>query len=162
MGSDWAFRVHLALGGDREILAKLMRLDAKVRGRIVRGAFRDSLRPLLSAAKAEAPTRKGKRGKRVKRGRLKSAIVLRKSTWAKGKRGLVGFEVSIGKKHRAFEGGPFYGSFVETGGKRGRGRGSRVKAQPFLRGPFRRLRRSIEADAMRRILWEIEPYLKGG
>lgn len=161
MASDLAFRVYLAVGGDREVIRKLNSLEAKVRNRILRGTLRDALKPLHSASKAEAPTRKGRRGKRLKSGNLKKAIVLRKSTWAKGRRGLVGFEVSIGRKHRSFDGGPFYGSFVETGGRRGRGRGGRVKAEPYLRRPFRRMRGAIKADAMRRILWDIDPYLKG-
>lgn len=96
----------LRIEGADEILRALKEVEPKFAKKAVRKAMRVGLKPMLTAARSNAP---------VKTGRIKKAIRIKA---AKRKRNRVGVRIAIGDQN--FVGKGFYGAFQEFGWKTGR------------------------------------------
>ena len=129
--------------GIPEIDRKMRRLPAVVGRKVLSKAFRESMKPILSAAKEAAPV--------GATGQLKAAIRLRVGKVKRGS-GQVKMVVLIGKGW--FKGDQYYGSFVELGTER-------IKARLFMTSVYERMKESAKADAIARVRAGIDEAIKG-
>ena len=97
----------LSARGDKAILKKLKGLLPKVRRKVISKAAKTAMRPVLSAAKSNAPT---------KSGRLRKSLRLR--ALKRNRKGKIGVTVSTSAKW--FAGDEYYGAFQEFGWKAGK------------------------------------------
>lgn len=96
--------ISLSVRGEKKIMRQLKKLPVKIRRKVLRKASREAMKPVLKAARNNAPKQSGA---------LKKAIKLR--ALKRNRRGLVGVKVAVGKDW--FQGDQFYGAFQEFGYK---------------------------------------------
>jgi len=111
--------VTIQVVGDKELIAKLDRLEKRDARRVLRRAHRAAAKQILPKARGLAPVLRRQKG-RVQRhapGLLRRAIRVRA---AKRSRKFIGAVVTIGKGF--FKGETFYGGFQEWGWRTRRGR----------------------------------------
>ncbi len=115
----------LEIKGGLELLRKLEQFPRTVQRKLLRQAIRDGARPILAAAKANAP---------VLTGALKASLRLRVRKNVKP--GVYAVQIQAGK-YGEFRGDQFYAAFLELGHRLGHRRlgNSRaiVPANPFMR-----------------------------
>lgn len=101
--------------GDKRILKKLAGLPPKIQRKVISKSARTAMRPVLNAAKANAPK---------KTGRLKKSLRMR--ALKRSRKGRIGVTVATSAKW--FSGDEYYGAFQEFGWKVGkRAKGHRRK-----------------------------------
>lgn len=106
--------------GHRQVIARLGRLEKKVARKILSQSARVAMRPVLAAAKANAPKKTGALAKSVRMRALK-----------RNRKGRYGVRVMTSKEW--FKGDEYYGAFQEFGWKAGKRRpGYRRKFRPEL------------------------------
>lgn len=120
--------------GVGRLLRRLNALEGKVQRKVVKKAAREAGRPMLAAARKNAPRRSGK---------LSKSIKLR--TYRRKRTNIVGARITTGSKTGDFDGDTYYGAFVEYGHKIGK-RSRAVARHQRRQSRFRRLR-PLRADA---------------
>jgi HK97 gp10 family phage protein len=98
--------IRMSLFGDKQVMARLKGIAPRLRKKALTKAARMAMRPLLQAAKANAPKASGALRKSIKMRAMK-----------RNRRGVVGVYVATGEKF--FKGDQFYGGFQEFGWKTG-------------------------------------------
>ena len=106
---------YVQLKGARELYEALSEMEPRLAKKVLRTALRNAARPILAAAKANAPYQTG-----ATRSQLKLRAMKRK-------KGRVGVIVQTGEG--AYKGDVFYASFAEWGTRH-------QPAKPFMRPAF--------------------------
>lgn len=153
--------VSFSIVGAKEVKRAFRELEPKLARKVIRQAIRKGLKPVLTAARRNAPVSHpgGKTGVgRDSQGRfvslaresghspgeLRKSIKLRASR--KRKRGVIGMTVSVSAKN---PGAKFYGAFVDLGTKK-------IKARNFMRHAYEQNKAQAQEIARREILAGIE------
>lgn len=108
--------IKLILTGDAQLDRNLKEFATNAQRRIVKKATRESLRPVLADAKANAPKASGLLRKNIKLRAIKRSRVR------------IGNQVTVG-----FQFHEFYGGFQEWGWRVGKRTAEQVRAQQFLK-----------------------------
>lgn len=127
------------IDGVNEIQRAFRELEPKLAKKVIRQAIRKGLKPVLAAARRNAPSKSGALRKLIK---IKAA--------AKRRRGVISLTVNIAGNR---QGKAFYGAFNEYGT-------SRIKARHFMAAAFEETKVQAAEIAKREILDGIEREAK--
>lgn len=111
--------------GDKELLKTMSGLPAAIEKKVMRPALRAGGKVALARVKLEAPTSRGKSGKRRKSGALKRSLRVKA---IKRSRKKIGVRIVSGSEW--FRGPTYYAAFVELGYRRG---SKKIPGQRFMR-----------------------------
>jgi len=104
-----ASAVTLTVRGDKAVMKRLKSLHRTVAKKVITKAARTAMKPVMKAARDNAPKKTGAMRKAIKLYSLK-----------KNRRGEIGIMVALGDKKKWYTGDQFYGAFQEFGWKVGR------------------------------------------
>ncbi|APW60489.1 HK97-gp10 family putative phage morphogenesis protein [Paludisphaera borealis] len=134
--------MKISVSGDKDVINALKSLGSKVEKKVLRQAMRAGMRPMLAAAKADAPEDTG---------HLKSSLVIRAAKTKK--RGAIALEVRPDEKK--YPPGDYYPAQVEYGT-------SDTLPNPFMADAFASTGETAKSIALGMIAAGIDAIVKQG
>lgn len=149
--------VVVTITGVERLDKALAELEPKAAKKIETKALREAARPVLAAAKDEAPTESGK---------LQREIKIRGMKRSRRNHGTVGVRVVTGEEF--YRGEVFYGAFINFGRKTGTRHSEvrrKVDPDPFMNRAYEKNKTTVPAifaDSVARIIEETGKEVAGG
>lgn len=134
--------MKINVSGDKDVIKALKGLGSKVEKKVLRQAMRAGMRPMLAAAKADAPQDTG---------HLKNSLVIRAAK--SKKRGAIALEVRPNEKQ--YPPGHYYPAQIEYGT-------SDTPANPFMAEAFGATGETAKSIALKMIATGIDAIVKQG